>query len=62
MTVKELLNKGIIEKNEGHGLTSCYGCNQKGKWNCMWCCFTYKYKGNSYCSECITKLFKDEQK
>lgn len=51
-----------IKRGTGNGQSSCYGCEQKGKWNRNWITFLYEYDGELWCEDClIEKLNKENQ-
>ena len=51
-----------IKIGTGNGQGSCYGCEQKGKWNRNWITFLYEYDGELWCEDClIEKLNKENQ-
>ena len=51
-----------IKIGTGNGQGSCYGCEQKGKWNRSWVNFLYEYEDKLWCEDClIARLHKENQ-
>lgn len=45
------------------GLSQCYRCKQKNKWNVNWSCdmWILKENGHHYCDECKKELEKNKK-
>ena len=51
-----------IKIGTGNGQGSCYGCEQKGKWNRSWVNLLYEYEDKLWCEDClIARLHKENQ-
>ena len=51
-----------IKIGTGNGQGSCYGCEQKGKWNRSWVNLLYEYEDKLWCKDClIARLHKENQ-
>ena len=51
-----------IKRGTGNGQGSCYGCEQKGKWNRSWVNLLYEYEDKLWCEDClIARLHKENE-
>ena len=51
-----------IKIGTGNGQGSCYGCEQKGKWNRSWVNLLYEYEDKLWCEDClISRLHKENE-
>ena len=51
-----------IKIGTGNGQGSCYGCEQKGKWNRSWVNLLYEYEDKLWCEDClIERLYKENE-
>lgn len=51
-----------IKIGTGNGQGSCYGCEQKGKWNRSWVNLLYEYEDKLWCEDClIARLHKENE-
>ncbi len=51
-----------IKRGTGNGQGSCYGCEQKEKWNRSWVNLLYEYEDKLWCEDClIARLHKENE-